>query len=82
MPRELGSVEPGKLADLVILDRDPTADLRHTTSVSRVMKNGRLYDAMTLAEQWPRPRPGPTVRGAPETPTPKAGLPAAASASR
>ncbi|MGF7153606.1 amidohydrolase family protein [Novosphingobium gossypii] len=53
---DLGSIEPGKLADLLVLDRDPTADIRNTLSLSAVMQNGRLYDAATLDEQWPRVR--------------------------
>jgi hypothetical protein len=51
---ELGSIEPGKFADLLILDRDPLADITNTNSLSFVMKNGRLYDANTLDEVWPR----------------------------
>jgi cytosine/adenosine deaminase-related metal-dependent hydrolase len=72
--QQLGSIEPGKLADLVILDRDPIADLRNTNSISAVMKNGRLYDGTTLAEQWPRQRPGPAVDGVRAVPDVKAGM--------
>jgi hypothetical protein len=71
---QLGSIEPGKLADLVILERDPTADLRNTESVLMVMKNGRLYDGMTLAEVWPRQRPGPSIDGARTVPAARAGI--------
>ena len=51
---EIGSLETGKLADLLILDKDPLADIRNTESISRVMQNGRLYDAATLNEIAPR----------------------------
>jgi imidazolonepropionase-like amidohydrolase/Tol biopolymer transport system component len=49
--RDIGSLEPGKLADLVILNADPTADIQNTDDVARVMLNGRLYDAATLNEE-------------------------------
>lgn len=47
---DIGSLEPGKLADLVILDADPTQDIRNSEKIDRVMLNGRLYDAATLNE--------------------------------
>ena len=49
--RQIGSLEPGKLADLVILDADPTQDIRNSDKVSKVMLGGRLYDAATLNEE-------------------------------
>jgi hypothetical protein len=54
---ELGSIEANKFADLLILDRDPLANIANTQSLRYVMKNGRLYDAETLDEVWPRQQP-------------------------
>ena len=56
---DLGSVEAGKLADLVILEENPLDDIRNTNTIRLVMKNGRLYDGNTLDELWPRQRPAP-----------------------
>jgi imidazolonepropionase-like amidohydrolase len=38
-----GTVTPGKLADLVVLDADPSRDIRNTTKIEFVVKNGRVY---------------------------------------
>ncbi|MGH7545879.1 MAG: amidohydrolase family protein, partial [Gemmatimonadota bacterium] len=53
---DLGSIEPAKLADLVVLAANPLEDIRNTNTVRLVMKNGRLYDGSTLDETWPRQR--------------------------
>ncbi|MCB2056357.1 MAG: PD40 domain-containing protein [Novosphingobium sp.] len=49
--RDIGSLEPGKLADLVVLDADPTQNIRNSDKVSKVMVGGHLYDAGTLNEE-------------------------------
>jgi imidazolonepropionase-like amidohydrolase len=50
---DVGSIEPGKPADLVVLDRDPLEDIHNSTSIRYVMKNGGVYDDPTLDEVWP-----------------------------
>ena len=53
---DIGSLEPGKLADLVVIDGDPVADIRQSDRVAQVMVNGRLYDAATMDETGATPR--------------------------
>ena len=56
LQRDLGSVEKGKLADLLVLDKNPLTDIHNTLSLKYVMKNGELYEADTLDRVWPSPR--------------------------
>lgn len=55
LDRDLGSIEPGKLADLVMIKGDVLADIRQSDQISHVMQNGRLYEVPTMNEVWPRP---------------------------
>ncbi len=50
MAKDIGSIEPGKLADLVILSADPSVDIANSDNIEQVMLGGRLYDAKTLNE--------------------------------
>ena len=57
LDRDLGSLEVGKLADLVIIDGDVLADIRLSDRISQVMQNGRLFDAKTMNEVISRNKP-------------------------
>ena len=56
---QIGSVEVGKLADLVVLDGNPLEDIRNVARIRYVMKGGVLYDGTDAARVWPNPRPAP-----------------------
>lgn len=59
LQQDLGSLEVGKLADLLVLDRNPLQAIQNTQSLRYVLFNGRLYDATTLNERWPEARATP-----------------------
>lgn len=57
LDHELGSIEPGKLADLVVLEQNPVNDIQNTRTVEYVMKNGVLYSGKDAARVYPDPEP-------------------------
>lgn len=59
--QDVGSIEPGKLADLVVLHENPLENLRATTALQRIVQGGVVYDAQTLDQQWPQKRPLPRL---------------------
>jgi hypothetical protein len=56
MGSEIGSLEEGKLADLIVLEKNPLDDIRNSESVIYTMVNGRLYDAETMNEIGNNPK--------------------------
>ncbi|MFB9845032.1 amidohydrolase family protein [Mucilaginibacter ginsenosidivorans] len=57
MEKEIGSLETGKLADLIVLNDNPLEDIRNSQKIKYVMVNGRLYDADSMNEIGNREKP-------------------------
>jgi imidazolonepropionase-like amidohydrolase len=56
---DIGSLEAGKLADLIVIDGNPLADIRQSEKVLYTVVNGRVYDAATMNEMGNHPRQRP-----------------------
>lgn len=54
--KDVGSLEVGKIADLILLNKNPLDDIHYSREILFVMKDGILYDGNTLNEVWPQNR--------------------------
>ncbi|MFP6815655.1 MAG: amidohydrolase family protein, partial [Pseudomonadales bacterium] len=59
--QDLGSIEVGKLADLIVLAENPLEDIRNTNTIKYVIKNGELFEGDTLNQIWPQQKTPPRM---------------------
>jgi len=60
LSQDIGSLTPGKFADLVIYDKNPLENIHNTNTIHWVMRNGELYDTSSMEEVYPVAKKFPT----------------------
>ena len=53
LAQDIGSLEPGKLADLLVYDKNPLDDIHNTKTLHYVMRSGDLFEGDTMDQIWP-----------------------------
>ena len=61
MQKDIGSIEVGKLADLIVIDGDVLADLKQSTAVQWTILGGRVYEAFDMDPVWPAGKSRPSL---------------------
>lgn len=60
LDNDLGSIESGKLADLLILEKDPRIDIANSLTLTHTIANGIVYNSADMSRVAPGTAPGPT----------------------
>jgi imidazolonepropionase-like amidohydrolase/Tol biopolymer transport system component len=62
LDQDLGSLAPGKIADFVVMKKNPLEQLENSDSIELTVANGRVYRAATMEQLLPEPKPRPTLQ--------------------